>query len=338
VKRLLSSDHFSVDGTLIEAWASIKSFRRKDERDRDGDGPGRNAERNFHGEQRSNETHESTTDPEARLYRKGDGQPARLCYMGHALMENRHGLAVAGVASLATGTAERETALELLDRRQTGHRITLGADKAYDVMAFIGDLRSRAVTPHIAVDGHITKTGKQRRTAIDGRTTRHAGYEISQRCRKRIEEVVRLDQELGRSGQGKGARTRPRPCRLHLGAGSLQLDPPSQAPGGAGMTVRGKWRIVETPDHDMARPGAYILFDKTGGEFVFDCLTGSIHSVCDGNAVEFSWAGNDEMEPASGTGWAELQDDGSLEGEISLDNGDDVPFIARRQMTSSTAC
>lgn len=189
VKRLLSSDHFSVDGTLIEAWASIKSFRRKDERDRDGDGPGRNAERNFHGEQRSNETHESTTDPEARLYRKGDGQPARLCYMGHALMENRHGLAVAGVASLATGTAERETALELLDRRQTGHRITLGADKAYDVMAFIGDLRSRAVTPHIAVDGHITKTGKQRRTAIDGRTTRHAGYEISQRCRKRIEEV-----------------------------------------------------------------------------------------------------------------------------------------------------
>ena len=189
VKRLLSSDHFSVDGTLIEAWASIKSFRRKDKSDRDGDGPGRNAERNFHGERHSNETHESTTDPEARLYRKGDGQPARLCYMGHALMENRHGLAVAGVASLATGTAERETALELLDRRQTGHRITLGAVKAYDVTAFIGDLRSRAVTPHIAVDGHITKTGKRRRTAIDGRTTRHAGYEISQRCRKRIEEV-----------------------------------------------------------------------------------------------------------------------------------------------------
>ena len=104
------------------------------------------------------------------------------------------------------------------------------------------------------------------------------------------------------------------------------------------MTVRGKWRIVETPDHDMAGPGAYILFDKTGGEFVFDCLTGSIHGVCDGNAVEFSWTGNDEMELASGTGWAEVQDDGSLEGEISLDNGDDVPFIARRQMTSSTAC
>src|SRR4051794_22851650 len=108
VKRLLSSDHFSVDGTLIEAWASIKSFRRKDGNDQDGDGHGRNAERNFHKEKRSNETHESTTDPEARLYRKGDGQPAKLSYMGHALMENRNGLAVLGGVSQATGTAERE--------------------------------------------------------------------------------------------------------------------------------------------------------------------------------------------------------------------------------------
>jgi hypothetical protein len=96
------------------------------------------------------------------------------------------------------------------------------------------------------------------------------------------------------------------------------------------MSVQGKWRVVETPDHDMAGPGAYILFGKTGGEFAFDCLTGSIHGACDGNAVEFSWTGNDEMEPASGDGWAELQEDGSLEGEISLHNGDDIPFIARR--------
>jgi transposase len=189
VKRLLSSDHFSVDGTLIEAWASLKSFRRKDGSDQDGDGPGRNAERDFHGEKRSNETHASTTDPEARLYRKGDGQPARLCYIGHALMENRHGLVVGGAASLATGTAEREVALELLDRRQTSRRITLGADKAYDVAQFVHDLRRRSVTPHIAIDGHITKTGKRRRTAVDRRITRHAGYEVSQRCRKRIEEV-----------------------------------------------------------------------------------------------------------------------------------------------------
>jgi transposase len=195
VKRLLSSDHFSVDGTLIEAWASIKSFRRKDGRDKDGDGPGRNAERSFHGEKRSNETHESTTDPEARLYKKGDGQPAKLCYMGHALMENRHGLAVGGGVSHATGTAERQEALALIDRRQRkrrrriARRITLGADKAYDVTAFVQDLRARSVTPHIAIDGHLSKTGKPRKTAIDGRTTRHAGYEISQRCRKRIEEI-----------------------------------------------------------------------------------------------------------------------------------------------------
>src|ERR1700748_3963553 len=115
VKRLLSSDHFSVDGTLIEAWASIKSFRRKDGDDDGSPGTGRNAERNFHKEKRSNETHQSTTDPEAKLYKKGDGQPGKLCYMGHALMENRHGLAVGGGVSQATGPAEREKALELID-------------------------------------------------------------------------------------------------------------------------------------------------------------------------------------------------------------------------------
>ena len=189
VKRLLSNDHFSVDGTLIEAWASIKSFRRKDGRDNDQDGPGRNAERSFHKEKRSNETHASTTDPEARLYKKGDGQPAKLSYMGHALMENRNGLAVLGGVSQATGTAEREIALAMIDRRGCAKRVTLGADKAYDVTQFVHDLRDRSVTPHIAIDGHLSKTGKPRKTAVDGRTTRHAGYEISQRCRKRIEEV-----------------------------------------------------------------------------------------------------------------------------------------------------
>jgi transposase len=193
VRRLLSLDHFSVDGTLIEAWASMKSFRPKGG---DGDDPpsqfpgGRNAERNFHGEKRSNETHESTTDPDARLYRKGSGRESRLCYMGHVLMENRNGLAVGGALSRATGTAEREAALELVERhRPGGRRITLAADKAYDVTVFIGNLRARAVTPHIAIDGHLTKTGKRRKTAIDRRTTRHAGYGISQRCRKRVEEV-----------------------------------------------------------------------------------------------------------------------------------------------------
>lgn len=189
VKRLLSSDHFSVDGTLIEAWASIKSFRRKDGGDNDPDGSGRNAERGFHKEKRSNDTHESTSDPEARLYKKSDGQPARLCYMGHALMENRHGLAVDGGVTRATGTAEREAALAMLDRRPARKRITLGADKAYDVRAFIKALRERKVTPHVAVDGHLSKTGKPRATAIDARTKRHPGYDVSQRRRKRIEEV-----------------------------------------------------------------------------------------------------------------------------------------------------
>lgn len=190
VKRLLSSDHFSVDGTLLEAWASIKSFRRKDGGDNDAAGPGRNAERNFHKEKRSNETHRSITDPEARLYRKGDGQPAKLCYMGHVLMENRNGLAVGGLATLATGMAEREAALALIDRtRGSSHRITLGADKAYDVADFVAALRGRSVSPHIAIDGHVRVTGKPRKTAVDRRGTRHPGYAISQRCRKRIEEV-----------------------------------------------------------------------------------------------------------------------------------------------------
>jgi transposase len=189
VKRLLSSEHFSVDGTLLEAWASMKSFRPKDG---SGEPPaeGRNGERNFRREKRSNDTHASTTDPDAKLYRKGDGQESRLCYMGHVLMENRHGLAVAGDVTQATGTAEREAALDLIDNHRSGERrITVGADKGFDVAGFVQALRGRKVTPHIAIDGHLTKTGKRRKTAIDGRTLRHAGYDISQRCRKRIEEV-----------------------------------------------------------------------------------------------------------------------------------------------------
>ena len=189
VKRLLSSEHFSVDGTLIDAWASMKSFRPKDGSG-DPPGPGRNGERDFHGEKRSNETHASVTDPDARLYRKADGRESRLCYMGHALMENRNGLAVDACLTLATGTAEREATLAMLDRRPAkAERITLAADKAYDVWDFVGDLRQRKVTPHIAVNGTVSKTGKVRKTAIDKRTTRHPGYAVSLRCRKRIEEV-----------------------------------------------------------------------------------------------------------------------------------------------------
>lgn len=191
VKTLLSDDHFSVEGTLIDAWASMKSFQRKDGGDGDGGDappPGRNAERDFRGEKRSNETHASKTDPDARLYRKGNGQSSRLCFMGHVLMENRNGLIVDAALTHANGTAERAAALEMLDRGKGRRRITLGADKAYDVSAFVTDLRARKVTPHIAVDGHVSKTGKRRKTLIDGRTTRHPGYAASQRVRKRIEE------------------------------------------------------------------------------------------------------------------------------------------------------
>jgi transposase len=182
VKTLLSDDHFSVDGTLIEAWASMKSFRPKD-----GSGeppaPGRNGERDFHGEKRSNETHASTTDPDARLYRKGLGQPAKLAYLGHVLMENRHALVVDTRLTLATGTAEREAALEMVADCPGNRRITLGADKAYDVAEFVADLRQLNVTPHVA------QNTTNRRSAIDGRTTRHPGYAVSGRLRKRIEEV-----------------------------------------------------------------------------------------------------------------------------------------------------
>jgi transposase len=182
VRALLSDEHFSVDGTLIEAWASMKSFRPKD-----GSGeppaPGRNGERDFHGEKRSNETHASTTDPDARLYRKGPGQPAKLAYLGHVLMENRHALVVDTRLSLATGTAEREAALDMVAARSGNHRITLAADKAYDVSGFVADLRQYTVTPHVA------QNTTNRRSAIDARTTRHPGYAVSGRVRKRIEEV-----------------------------------------------------------------------------------------------------------------------------------------------------
>jgi transposase len=182
VRALLSDEHFSVDGTLIEAWASLKSFRPTD-----GSGeppaPGRNGERNFHGEKRRNETHASTTDPDARLYRKGPGQPAKLAYLGHVLMENRHALVVDTRLSLATGTAEREAALDMVAARPGNHRITLAADKAYDVSGFVADVRQYTVTPHVA------QNTTNRRSAIDARTTRHPGYAVSGRVRKRIEEV-----------------------------------------------------------------------------------------------------------------------------------------------------
>jgi transposase len=187
VKRLLSTDHFSVDGTLIEAWASMKSFRPNGADD-DGAPPpptsgGRNAEVDFKGQKRSNETHQSTTDPEARLYRKGSGMEARLCFLGHTLMENRSGLIVDARLTAADGHAERIAALSMIEERADRPRaITLGADKAYDAEDFVNELKSMNVRPHVA------QNDNGRRSAIDRRTTRHAGYAMSQKIRKRIEE------------------------------------------------------------------------------------------------------------------------------------------------------
>ena len=181
----MSSDHFSVDGTLIEAWASMKSFRPKDgSGDEPPPGSGRNAEVDFKGEKRSNETHASTTDPEAKLYRKGAGMEAKLAFLGHALMENRAGLIVNACLTPADGHAERNAALAMIEplaNRPTG--ITLGADKGYDARVFVNELRAMNVRPH------VTQNNNGRRSAIDRRTTRHAGYAISQRIRKRIEEA-----------------------------------------------------------------------------------------------------------------------------------------------------
>jgi transposase len=184
VKKLLSSDHFSVDGTLIEAWASMKSVKPKEGPDEPWAGGGRNAEADFHGQKRTNDTHASTTDPDARLYKKGKGKEAKLCFMGHGLMENRHGLLVDACLTLAGGHAERVAALHMIEpRADRAQAITLGADKAYDAEDFVNELRSMKVTPHVA------QNTSGRSSAIDRRTTRHSGYAVSQRIRKRIEEA-----------------------------------------------------------------------------------------------------------------------------------------------------
>jgi transposase len=179
-RRLLSEDHFTVDGTLLESWASLKSFRPKE----GGNGTPTTGEKNpnvdFHGEQRTNDTHQSTTDPEAHLARKGRGKEARLCFTGHVLMENRNGLVVDVSLTQATGTAERDTALDILARVPGSRRVTVGADKGYDTQDFVTRCRKMNITPHVA---------RRQTSKVDGRTTRHAGYQTSQRIRKRVEEI-----------------------------------------------------------------------------------------------------------------------------------------------------
>lgn len=184
---LLSDEHFTVDGTLLEAWASLKSFRPKDERpSAPPDDPG-NPTVNFHGESRRNDTHQSTTDPDARLARKGNGKEAKLSYAGHVLLDNRHGLVANVCVTAATGTAERDAALLLLG--EAPRAATVGGDKAFDVASFVEGVRALGVTPHVAQ--------KDKYTAIDGRTTRHPGYEVSQRKRKLIEQVFGWMKTIG---------------------------------------------------------------------------------------------------------------------------------------------
>ena len=194
-RGLMSDEHFTVDGTLIEAWAGQKSFKKKEmETGKDPeppDDPG-NPTVNFRGEKRTNETHQSTTDPESRLYKKGKGKEAKLSYMGHVLMENRNGLVVGAMVTQATGKAEEEAAVALAQEVSGSQRVTMGADKAYDRKGLVEQLREINVTPHVAQN-----EGGGRKSAIDGRTTRHPGYGVSQTKRKRIEEIFGWMKSVG---------------------------------------------------------------------------------------------------------------------------------------------
>jgi transposase len=178
-RKLLSEDHFTVDGTLLEAWASLKSFSPKGENDAHAPDE-KNPSVDFHGEKRTNDTHQSTTDPKALLAKKGQGKEAKLCFTGHVLMENRNGMVVDVTFTQATGTAEREAALDMLEGVHGSRRVTLGADKGYDTQEFITMCRHLNVTPHVA---------RRKTSKLDGRTTRHIGYQTSQRIRKRVEEI-----------------------------------------------------------------------------------------------------------------------------------------------------
>jgi hypothetical protein len=197
---LLSDEHFSVDGTLIEAWASQKSFRRKDQPAPPPDDPG-NPTVDFRGETRSNATHESTTDPDARLARKSGGHESKLAYCGNVLIENRNGLVVDTELLQCNGTAERQAAMLMMERVDGEGRITLGADKGYDTEDFVKEMRGMNVTPHVAQN--VNRAGG---SAIDGRTTRHKGYQVSQRKRKRVEVGVRLDQDSWCIAQDSASR------------------------------------------------------------------------------------------------------------------------------------
>jgi len=213
-QKLLSDEHFSVDGTLIEAWASIKSFQPKD-----GPKPpvGRNKERDFHGEKLKNDTHASTTDPDARLFKKSAGKEARLSYMGHVLMENRNGLIVNTGLTHATGTAEREAAAEMVAEVAGSKRITVGGDKNYDTKDFVATMRDLNITPHVA------QNDTNRSSAIDDRTTRHEGYKVSLKVRKRIEETFGWIKTVGNLRKTRHRGVEKVDCYFTLTAAAYNL-------------------------------------------------------------------------------------------------------------------
>src|ERR1700685_1331280 len=241
VKGLLSAEHFSGDGTMLKAWASMKSFRPKNSRPKNASGegpgsgpgdppqPGRNGEVDFRKTKRSNATHASTTDKDARLYRKGAGQESRLAYLGHVLMENRNGLVAAAEATLATGTAEREAAAIFSQRLPKG--ATLGADKGYDAEAFVDGLKARGIEPRIAINGTVSKHGKTRKTAVPSAVAASVRYAISQRLRKRIEEGFGWTKTVGGLTQVKVRGLAKVRAAFVLRHGRLQHRPPAQAYG-----------------------------------------------------------------------------------------------------------
>ena len=349
VKRLLSSEHFSVDGTLIEAWASMKSFKPRqvpggdhggDDR-RDG---GRNAAADFKGEKRANATHASTTDPDAMLYRKGPGMEARLCFIGHGLMENRSGLIVGTRLTRVSGHAERLAALDLIaPHGERPQAVTLGADKGYDAKDFVMELRELNVRPHVA------RHSNGRRSAIDRRTTRHPGYAMSQRMPQADRGGVRLDQDGGRPEEDPVLRAGTRRPGLHLRSRRLQSGAAAQAVGRsptvtAPMDCRlvGRWRIVEADlwdrDYlDLVVPATMTIGADGHGEIAYGAMQASLELEYSRSMVFFTGAGFDEGDEITGSGSAELNDDGTIEVAFAYHLGDEAVLKAER-MTSSTAC
>jgi transposase len=266
VKSLLSDEHFSVDGTLIEAWASHKSFRPKDGSGDDDGGA------NFHGQKRKNDTHASTTDPDSRLYRKAAGREAKLCYMGHATMENRHGLAVAGMVTLATGSAERRASETMLKAKakEAGCRITVGEDKAYDTADHVAHLRAINVTPHVTQNDSITSTGKRRaeRDRRANHTPRRLRHVAIAPGHDRMH--LRLGQAARHHAQDQTSRHRRCRCRLSAQPDRLQPDPHPQIDRGVGNPSSQHQSRYPRETHSLSRPSNMRAMAQLPG-FSTDC-------------------------------------------------------------------